>query len=125
MGMVFKPERLVQMSARLSRRDAGTQLWLIEAAAQRNDTGETLEHYDIALRTKADTRDILFPRLLNAIDDAEIRQALKPYVHGKNRWIAEFISYANANSKNRKAIVDLIVETGRLGRCESGANPIA
>jgi hypothetical protein len=62
-------EKYVRMAAKLSRREPGAQLWLIEAAARTGNIPQTLVHYDIALRTKPDTQTILYPRLLSAIED--------------------------------------------------------
>jgi tetratricopeptide (TPR) repeat protein len=112
-------EKFIRMAQRLSRRDAATQLWLIEAYARENDTKQTLVHYDIALRTKPDTQTILFPRLLNAIEDQDIRTALKPYIRSKDGWGGSFLYYANANSKNLPTLTDLVVETGGLVDPES------
>lgn len=107
-------EKYVRMAAKLSRREPGAQLWLIEASARKGDIAQTLIHYDIALRTKPDTQTILFPRLVNAIEDREIRTALKPYIRAENGWAAGFLYFANANSKNLPAMVDLIVEAGGM-----------
>ncbi len=113
-GDPAKAEKYVRMAERLSRREAGAQMWLIEASARRNDNAQALVHYDIVLRTKPDTQTILFPRLLNAIEDREIRTALKPYIRARYGWGEAFLSYANANSKNLPALTDLVVETGGL-----------
>ena len=107
-------ERYVRMAALLSRREAGAQLWLVEASARKNDTAQTLIHYDNALRTAPDTATILFPRLLRAIEDRDIRTALKPYIRANDDWANRFLIFANSNSKNLPALVDLIVETGGL-----------
>lgn len=112
-------EKYVRMAAKLSRREPGAQLWLVEASARKGDVAQTLNHYDIALRTKPDTQTILFPRLLNAIEDREIRVALKPYIRAQNSWTPAFLSFANSNSKNLPVLVDLIVETGGLADKES------
>lgn len=118
-GDSVQAERYVRMAARLSRREPGAQLWLIEASARNGDVAQTLVHYDIALRTKPDTQTLLFPRLLSAIDDQEIRTALKPYIRADNGWATAFLFFANSNSKNLPALVDLIVETGGLADAES------
>lgn len=118
-GDIETAEKYVRMAAKLSRREPGAQLWLVEASARNGDVAQTLVHYDIALRTKPDTQTILFPRLLNAIEDREIRTALKPYISAKNGWASGFLYFANANSKNLPALVDLIVETGGLVDDES------
>jgi tetratricopeptide (TPR) repeat protein len=114
LGRPERAEKLVRMAARLTRREPGAQLWLIESSARRGDDRETLMHYDIVLRTKPDTQSILFPRLLAAIDDPEIRSALKPYIIRGASWAEAFLFHANSNSKNLPALVDLITETGGL-----------
>ncbi len=118
-GDSAQAERLVRMAARLSRREPGAQLWLIEASARDGDVAQTLIHYDIALRTKPDTSTILFPRLLSAIDDKDIRTALQPYIRAQDNWALAFLNHANVNSKNLPALVDLIIETGGLADKES------
>jgi hypothetical protein len=118
-GDVVQAGRYVRMAARLSRREPGAQLWLIEASARNGDIAQTLVHYDIALRTKPDTQTVLFPRLLAAIEDPEIRTALKPYIRADNDWATGFLFFANSNSKNLPALVDLIVETNGLADAET------
>ncbi|WRH76564.1 MAG: hypothetical protein RSE16_03610 [Sphingobium sp.] len=115
-------EKYVRMAAKLSRREPGAQLWLIEAAARTGNIPQTLVHYDIALRTKPDTQSILYPRLLSAIDDKDIRTNLKPYIRAGNGWGASFLFFANSNSQNLPALVDLIVETGGLTDPETAKN---
>lgn len=107
-------EKYVRMAAKLSRREPGAQLWLIEAAARTGDVSKTLFHYDIALRTKPDTQAILFPRLLLAIEDPKIRGALKPFIHSENSWAGSFFSFANSNSKDLPTLVALVIESGGL-----------
>ena len=113
-GDTAKAEKFIRMAAKLSRREPGAQLWLIEAAARTGSVSQTLFHYDIALRTKPETQTILYPRLLVAIEDPEIRAALKPFVRADSNWVASFLFFANSNSKNLAELVDLIVETGGL-----------
>lgn len=113
-GDTKRAEKLVRMAASLSRREPGAQLWLIEASARQGDVAQTLYHYDIALRTKPDTQAVLFPRLANAIEDGDVRSALQPYIRTDREWVADFLSFANANSKNLPLLADLIIETGGL-----------
>jgi hypothetical protein len=118
-GDSVEADRYVRMAARLSRREPGAQLWLIEASARNGNIAQTLVHYDIALRTKPDTQTILFPRLLAAIEAPGIRTALKPYIRANSDWAAGFLYFANSNSKNLPALVDLIVETRGLTDIEN------
>lgn len=113
-GDTRRAEKLLRMAAKLSRREPGAQLWLIEASARKGDVAQTLFHYDIALRTKPDTQTILFPRLVSAIEDREIRSALKKYIRAENGWAPDFLLFANANSKNLPVLVDLVIETDGL-----------
>jgi tetratricopeptide (TPR) repeat protein len=121
-GKRAQAEQYVRMAAKLSRRETGAQMWLIEANARKNDTRQTLIHYDIALRTKPDSSAILFPRLLSAIEDRDIRTALKPYIRANNIWANQFLIFANVNSKNLPALTDLIVETGGLPAGKASQN---
>jgi tetratricopeptide (TPR) repeat protein len=117
-----KASQYVLMAQKLSRREAGAQLWLIEAEAREGDAPQALVHYDIALRTKPDIQAILFPRLLSAIEDPAIRAELKPYIRAKDGWGGNFLFFANANSKNLPVLVDLIAETGGLADQEDAKN---
>jgi hypothetical protein len=113
-GNSSKAETYIRMAAKLSRREPGAQLWLIEAAARQGDIRQTLVHYDIALRTKPDTQTILFPRLVGAIEDPEIRAALKPYIRSDSGWGPSFLSFAINNGKDLPVLTSLIEETGGL-----------
>lgn len=110
---------LIRAAAGQSRRDAFTQFWLIEDSVQRGNVAEALEHYDIALRTRPGTYTTLFPILLGALDDPQIRRALSPYIHNDRVWAPLFLVHATANSNNLPALVDLILESGGLGDLEA------
>jgi tetratricopeptide (TPR) repeat protein len=101
---------LVTMAERLSRREAGAQLWLIEYYAQANNTSKTLSHYDILLKTEPDTQTLLYTRLSNAIADEPNRAALLPYVRQDRPWASGFIWHAINNDKDLTNVVNLITE---------------
>ena len=107
-----RAEKLVTLAARLSRREPGAQLWLIENTALNGSTADTLRHYDILLRTKPDTSVVLYPRLLNAIQDADVRANLALYMRLKRSWVTSFLDYALANSKDLPTLNALLVENG-------------
>lgn len=85
---------LIELSARVSRRDVLTQLWLIEDAVRRNDIAEALKHYDIALSTSAGSAPVLFPVLAEAISNPEILRQLIPYVRERRAWVKFFVDQA-------------------------------
>ena len=107
-------EQLILMAQRLSRRESGAQMWLVEANARRNDTKQTLVHYDVALRVRPDNSLILFPRLAAAIEDAEIRAALKPYIRAKNGWGERFIADALNLNTNLPALAAVMIDSGGI-----------
>jgi hypothetical protein len=86
-------ERLLAYSQKLSRRDLSTQLMAIELAVAQGDISGALRHYDIALRTKTNAPDLLFPVLTSALTDAAIRAALVKTLVNKPRWGTSFIAH--------------------------------
>jgi hypothetical protein len=111
-GEFADAERLILMAQTLSRRESGAQMWLVEANARRNDTKQTLIHYDRALRVRPDNQTILFPRLAAAIEDTEIRAALTPYISAKNGWGEMFLADAIAKNANTPALARLMIDSG-------------
>lgn len=102
-------EQFTRLAAKMSRREVGAQMWLIEAAAREGNDMQALRHFDIALRTKPEVQLILFPRLVAAIDSAEIRAQMRPYMKSRDGWADDFLMFATTHSKNPSSIVDLII----------------
>lgn len=84
-------ERLLVYSQRLSRRDLRTQLMAIELAVAQGDISGALRHYDIALRTKKNAPELLFPVLTSALSDPSIRAELVKTLIGQPIWGTKFI----------------------------------
>ena len=97
---------LLQMAAQVSRRDLRTQLGLIEIAVQQGDIALTLEHYDAALSVHPPFRATLYDRLVVAIEDKPVRDALLPYI--SRSWFADFIAYAVHARTNLNAVAQLL-----------------
>lgn len=110
-----KGRALILQAERQSRRDGPTQFWLIEDAVQRGDVRAALTHYDIVLRNKPSSHALLFPILLEALNDPAIRGVLGRYFATDQIWAPQFASYALANSKNLDPLVALTMESGGLG----------
>jgi len=86
--------RLLTYAQTLSRRNVQTQLWSIEDAVGRGDVSGALRWYDIALRTKPDLSEILYPVLTQASRDGTIRAALIRTLLGKPPWSDSYIGFA-------------------------------
>ena len=110
---------LIKMAARLSRREPGAQLWLIEFYALESDIKKTLGHYDILLTTKPDAQVLLFPRLLYAIEDATVRAALIPYLRQDKSWTSSFLWHAINNNEDLTNVVHLILEARGFPKTKS------
>jgi hypothetical protein len=106
--------RFISQAQKLSRRDFGTQLWLIEEAVARGDKVRALYHYDLAMRTTLKSHDILFPTLTGALADPEVRQGLVPYVKREPSWLSPFLDHATATSDNPADVATMIVNAGGL-----------
>ncbi len=77
----------------LSRRDLGTNLWLIEFAVGQNDIVSALHQYDIALRTSSSAYKTLFPILAKTLDDPEYTSPVVKIISTKPPWSDNFIEF--------------------------------
>ena len=109
-----KARELMLLSQKVSRRDFGTQLWLIEDSVARDDKKQALYHYDIAMRTTPSSHVILFPTLIGALTDQEVRMALVPYVKAAPDWLPGFIAQAIDTIENPAHLADVLVKAGKL-----------
>lgn len=96
----------MQLAAQISRRDLRTQLGLIEIAVQQGGIAQALEHYDAALSVHPPFRATLYDRLVIAIEDKPVRDALLPYV--SRSWFADFIAFAVQARTNLGAVAQLL-----------------
>lgn len=91
-GNTAAARRLFVHSDAVSRRELGPRLWLIEDAVARGDVPGALRHYDIALRTEKNARELLFPILSNAVSDPAIARALVDTIAAaKPAWATPFV----------------------------------
>lgn len=121
-GDTKKARELMLLSHKVSRRDFGTQLWLIEDAVARNDKKQALYHYDIAMRTTPSSFPILFPTLTGALSDPEVRVHLAPIVRQAPVWLPAFLSESIGTIENPANIADVLVKSGGLPDDESYRN---
>lgn len=113
-GDIGKARQLITLAERTSRREFGTQLWLIEDGIRSNDMRATLRHYDTALRVGYDNGSILYPILINALDDSEIQAAFVPYIRQAPPWLGIFLSQAISQAQNPAALAQTIMRAGTL-----------
>ncbi len=105
--------KLIDLSARVSRRDLWARIWLNEKSAISGDVRATLGHYDIALRTSPTSGgQLMFPILSAALAEAEVQNELAPYIKKDAPWILGFVQYVTANQKELRPLANTIVKAG-------------
>ncbi len=98
----------LEASAELSRRDLGTQLWLINAAVARNDVQGALGNFDTAMRTSQPGRVILFPILASALADPEFRRPIADLLSKQPNWAHDFIVVTLQSGEASDAVADIL-----------------
>ncbi|MET3438020.1 hypothetical protein [Sphingomonas sp. 1185] len=99
--------RYFELSQRLSHRDLQTNLWAIENAVAKGDVADAVRHYDIALRTSREARQLLFPVLASAITDRSIMNAMVQLLADHPYWASDFIFFLAKDSPNPLAAATL------------------
>lgn len=97
---------------RLTRRDLGTELFLIEDAVRRNDVAGALDSYDSALRVGQSSRTLLYPVLTEAMREPLVRQRFVSYMQSPPPWLESFLRFAVSNSSDPASMVRLAALSG-------------
>lgn len=106
-GRADDAEQMLALAEWLSRRDALTQVALIEAKVAKGDVVGALVHYDRAMRTSVSTRAILLPVLVPAADNPQIARQVATLLRGRPWWWQDFFdrySQVGTNSASLAAI---------------------
>jgi hypothetical protein len=79
----------------VSRRDAFSQLWMIEQKSGADDVKGAVSHYNALLSVHPETHATLLPVLMSALAYPEVRVAIRPYLNPETRWSAPFLDLAS------------------------------
>lgn len=107
-----KPRELIAYAEKLSRRDAPTQLWLIEDSVQRGNVASALIHYDRILRTSLEARAQVLPVLTAAVNDPAIARALARLLARQPSWRDDFVSQMVTRVDNPVSLATLLPVAG-------------
>lgn len=105
--------RLMHLSARLSRRDLPTRLWLIEERVRANDVAGALRHFDLALRTSEEAKDVLFPILIRATAEPDLVEPIAALIAQRQRWTEAFLPRLLAQAPSPPRLVQLVEAMAR------------
>jgi hypothetical protein len=114
-GWTVSARRWFDCAEMLSRRDSQTQLWMIEDAVARGDIAATLRHYDVALRATPSLAPVLYPILVTASADPQIRAALAQTLARRPAWSDSFANFLAANATDPRTPAELFVTLHQTG----------
>lgn len=115
---------LLMQAGELSRRDLATRLWLIEDAVARNDVSGALRQFDLAMRSSATARSILFPILTNAIADDAFVDPVVELLRSSPNWAPEFVVNAAATGQATENLSEIVARVPSLGDPNRGLRQI-
>jgi hypothetical protein len=95
---IGKPElanALMASADTISRRDALSQLWMIEQKSSAGDVKGAVAHYNALLSVYPAMQATFLPVLVSAVAYPEVRAAIRPYLNSETNWSAPFLDMAS------------------------------
>ena len=99
---IGKPElanALMASADTISRRDALSQLWMIEQKSSVDDVKGAVGHYNALLSVHPAMQATFLPVLVSAVTYPEVRAAIRPYLTPETQWSAPFLDMASQRSE--------------------------
>ena len=97
-----KPElvnALMASADTISRRDAFSQLWMIEQKSSADDVKAAVAHYNALLSVHPAMQATFLPVLVSAVAYPEVRVAIRPYLNPETKWSAPFLDMASQRAE--------------------------
>ena len=79
----------------VSRRDAFSQLWMIEQKSGTDDVKGAVSHYNALLSVHPAMQATLLPVLVSALAYPEVRTAMRPYLNPETKWGSPLLNLAS------------------------------
>lgn len=92
-------DALMASADTVSRRDAFSQLWMIEQKSGADDVRGAISHYNALLSVHPETHATLLPVLVSALAYPEVRSAMRPYLNAETRWSFPFLDLASQRAE--------------------------
>lgn len=83
----------------VSRRDAFSQLWMIEQKSGADDVKGAVSHYNALLSVHPAMHATFLPVLVSAVAYPEVRAAIRPYLAPETKWSAPFLDLASQRAE--------------------------
>lgn len=98
---------------RYAQRDLPTQLWLIDQRVRQGNIEGALRHYDIALRTKKSSDEVLLPVLVDATREPAVNARLAPLLAERPNWERSFLVRLAGSSPDNARLAQLLEDVYR------------
>lgn len=89
-GETKRASELMEAAYKLSRRDAGLNLWLLEDRARRGDAAGALKLYDITIRTSTSAAGLLMGRMATMLNQPGAVPLFEQLLAGDPPWLEQF-----------------------------------
>lgn len=107
-GAPSKGRDLVAMSTLLTRRDAIGQMWLADDSARRGRIDESMQAFDIVIRTQPDAREVAFGAMNGALADPRFRSAFVKLAADNPPWLSSFVAFSIGTSTRPADLADVL-----------------
>lgn len=98
-GQSGSANALMASADTVSRRDAFSQLWMIEQKSGANDVKGAVSHYNALLSVHPAMHATFLPVLVSAVAYPEVRAAIRPYLSPETKWSAPFLDLASQRAE--------------------------
>lgn len=110
-GGIQSARRIMQLASELSRRDAVTNLWLVEDYGRQSNLEAVLKHLDYALRTSGESRSFLMATLVQGMKQKEMVSPMRKLLVRQPPWEEQFwLSISEADSPLDNALLLRVAE---------------
>jgi hypothetical protein len=113
-GDTTSRRRFDDLLDRVSKRDVGGQIWLVERALLERNFPLALLHINRALKTRPEMAAQIFPALTQVIRDPNFRSQLAREMTANVSWRADFLAYATADPSLAVPVAELYIKMPRL-----------
>ncbi|WP_417620891.1 tetratricopeptide repeat protein [Parasphingorhabdus sp.] len=82
--------KLMQNTVRLTKRDRVANMWFVTDYGEKGDLKSVLHYYDLALRTNAESANLLFPLMAQALTEKKAIDPFKQMLSLNPPWAPDF-----------------------------------
>ncbi|ANY18938.1 hypothetical protein A6F68_00403 [Tsuneonella dongtanensis] len=111
-GRSPKAAKYASVATRVSPRVTFSQLVMSYSTLQAGDVQQAMRHFDAILRARPDSAQLFFPRLQQALGQAEMRESLADLLADRSPWVLSFLSEASAKKENAGHVARIMLDAG-------------